>query len=564
MAIKITPQEYEKKFGVPMFQNIQSEVSRPSLVSRILQPAKDALGSLATLYGGSQQGIADKLKQDVQAGAQDISQGNVVKGVVKSGARTAGDVAGAIYAPVGAVLEATGVNKVFEQIQTNLQQGKGLVGMGIDKLTDIPAVQDFVMKHPNAEEDFGRAMNIILGSLDKGKIEPSTVFERTKAQLTPAESTKPTPPISPTPTTTPAIPKENVIDKTIKNVIDRISSPNVSDATRVSLNPVEALKGTGQDMRVTVGGKSKLVSELTPDEINKLKVSTTKDINNFTTEAEKYKNTRNPKYDPTEIVGNRTDKALQFADSKRQAVGQKMGEIETKYANDTIPLKEDTFKTFVDIIDSAKNPSYGTSLADSPTVAKLISDFDTLNKNGLTIAERNKFVRSWDTVIRDAKDAFGNFKENGSVYTKIQNAVNKIKGETVDYLSTKDKVYRGLRSKYAEHIKLQEFGDALLGKDGLLGDRIKGGATVKRAIKSNSDAGARQFLIKLKEITGYDAMRDADLALTAMQNIGDFQGLSLLEVLNNGKSGIVKKVLEKGQDFIVGDESTRVKNYIKK
>ena len=83
-------------------------------------------------------------------------------------------------------------------------------------------------------------------------------------------------------------------------------------------------------------------------------------------------------------------------------------------------------------------------------------------------------------------------------------------------------------------------------------------------MKSNSDAGARQFLVKLKELTGYDALKDGDLALTAMENVGDFQGLSLLEVLKQGKSGIIGKALEKAQDVIVGDDATRVTNYIKK
>lgn len=349
------------------------------------------------------------------------------------------------------------------------------------------------------------------------------------------------------------------------DVIDRISSPNVSDATRVSLNPVEALKGTGQDMRVTVGGKSKMVSELTPDEISKLKVSTGKSIDTFTEQAKLFKNDRSvAKGSPVEVVGSRTDNALQFADKKRQAIGQRMGEIETKYADEIIPNKPETIQVFNDIKDLANKPSYGAKLNDSPLVQKLIEDFDTLAQNGLSIAERNKFVRSWDSVIRDAKDAFGNFKENGSVYTKIQNAVNKVKDETVTNLTNKDNIYRGLRSKYAEHIKLQDFGDALLGKDGALGERIKGAATVKRAIQSNSDAGARQFLAKLKEITGYDAIRDGDLALTAMKNVGDYQGLSLLNILQEGKGGIIKSVLEKGQDMLVGNEAKRVKKFIKK
>ena len=138
----------------------------------------------------------------------------------------------------------------------------------------------------------------------------------------------------------------------------------------------------------------------------------------------------------------------------------------------------------------------------------------------------------------------------------------EIKNETVSAISAQDKIYRGLRSQYSTYKKLNDFGDSLLGKDGLLGDKIKGGATVKRAIMSNSDAGARQFLIKLKELTGYDAIKEADLALTAMKNVGDYQGLSLLQVLNEGKSGFVRKVLEKTQDAVVGNNATRINNFV--
>lgn len=151
-------------------------------LNAVTKPLQESVKSLGTLYGGSSQGIASKLVQDVQAGAQDIQQGNVVKGIAKAGLRTAGDVAGAIYAPISAVIGATGINKVFDKIGELSQKGGRLNPLNV--ITDNKAVQDFVMNHPNLEEDFSRAMNIGLGALDKGKIEPKTVIERTAAQMT--------------------------------------------------------------------------------------------------------------------------------------------------------------------------------------------------------------------------------------------------------------------------------------------------------------------------------------------------------------------------------------------
>ena len=354
--------------------------------------------------------------------------------------------------------------------------------------------------------------------------------------------------------------KSRVIN-TIDDFGSSIKRPDVTDATAISLNPKKA--GAIPETQVSVGGKLKKLSDVTPEEYAKMQGSTEKNLSKFSQEAEKYKNNRNPLNDPTEIVGQRVDKALGFADKKRQAVGAKMGEIETKYTNQPLEIGEKPYTKFTETIKSFENPKYGIDGADAKVVQKLVNDFDKLQKGGATIGERLDFVRSWDKYLNDSKDAFGKFKENATANTRIQNAVMALKEETVGAISTQDKIYRGLRSQYSTYKKLDEIGDMLLGKDGMLGDRIKGGATVKRAIMSNSDAGARQFLIKLKELTGYDAIKDADLALTAMKNVGDYQGLSLLQVLNEGKSGFVRKVLEKTQDAVVGNNATRINNFVK-
>jgi hypothetical protein len=351
----------------------------------------------------------------------------------------------------------------------------------------------------------------------------------------------------------------------IKETASRFAQPEVSEAVKVSLNPQEALKGTGQDIVVSVGGQMKKLSELTPNENTRLKVSTEKSYNTFTKQAEKFAKDRSVAGgSPVEIVGNRTDKALQFADKKRQVVGQKMGTIEQKYAQEVVPIKDSTYKSFVDIVELANDPKYGVKGNGEELVSKLVTDFDKLIENGLTVQERNSFIRSWQKYLRDARDAFGNFKENATVNSQIEKAVNTIKNETVDAVASKDKIYRNLRQKYSEYVKLQEIGDMLMGKEGALGQRIKGSATVKRAIQSNSDAGARQFLTKLKEVTGYDAIKEGDLALTAMESVGDYQGLSLLDVIREGKSGAVNRILGKVEEKIVGTPQERVKKFIKK
>jgi len=160
------------------------------------QSKSPLFSDLGTLYGGGEQGIARKLAGDISSGASDIQKGmeqggiagtpNVLKGFAKSGLRTAGDVAGTIFAPVASGLNAlTGgkMNEAFSQIQKNLEEGKGIVGEAIDYIADVPAFREFAMKHPNAGEDFNRLINLMFAGAEEGKIEPKTLFERSKVQI---------------------------------------------------------------------------------------------------------------------------------------------------------------------------------------------------------------------------------------------------------------------------------------------------------------------------------------------------------------------------------------------
>lgn len=170
----------------PVYQSQVKFHTQPEVKGTLLNPLKESVQGLKTLYGGGEQGIANKLKTDIQSGAQDIQNGNVIKGVAKAGLRTAGDVAGAIYAPVGALIGATGINKVFDYLGELSQKGGKY--NPINLITDSKLVQDFVTKHPNLEEDFGRILNLALSKGETGKINPSTVIERTVQQFDSAKT----------------------------------------------------------------------------------------------------------------------------------------------------------------------------------------------------------------------------------------------------------------------------------------------------------------------------------------------------------------------------------------
>jgi len=178
--IRLVVDDFKQKYSKPI-QAEQTPLEPQSTTGTLLNPLKEGIDGLKTLYGGGEQGIANKLKADIQAGAEDIQKGDVLKGVTKAGLRTAGDVAGAIYAPVGALLQATGVNKVFDYLGELSQKGGSY--NPINLITDSKMVQDFVMKRPNLEEDFGRALNLAFAKAETGKIDPKTVVSRTIQQV---------------------------------------------------------------------------------------------------------------------------------------------------------------------------------------------------------------------------------------------------------------------------------------------------------------------------------------------------------------------------------------------
>ena len=172
---QMTSAEYKIRYGVDPFTG--KKLDNTGIVSKIFTPAKEAFQGLKTLYGGGEQGIASKLKTDIQEGAKDIQAGNVEKGKIKAGFRVAGDVLSAIFAPIGAVLGATGANKGFEKF------GQWYVDKFGEDLVNNPTFQKFAVEHPNAGEDFDRAMMFTMSAFDTSKIEPKTAIERTKTQI---------------------------------------------------------------------------------------------------------------------------------------------------------------------------------------------------------------------------------------------------------------------------------------------------------------------------------------------------------------------------------------------
>jgi len=206
----ISAEEFKKLHGEVAVQQFGSASKKKTLSETLFGPAKESFQGLKTLYGGSDQGIARKLKANITDSAKDIEQGfskgisggltpstsintgglkvqtdtsggqDVAKGLFKAGLRTAGDVVGAVFAPIGAAIGATGLGAGSEYVADKLINNTKLG----EAITDNTKVQQFAQEQPNAGEDFNRALNLAFSGAETGKIEPNTTLSRTKSQLT--------------------------------------------------------------------------------------------------------------------------------------------------------------------------------------------------------------------------------------------------------------------------------------------------------------------------------------------------------------------------------------------
>lgn len=119
--------------------------------------------------------LPSKIGEDITAGAEDMQKGDIFKGIAKSGLRTAADVAGAIYAPI-----SSAVGTIFDKLGINDAIAHSSL---VDALSNQKWLQDFAMNHPNAGEDFNRALTLAMSGNETGEIDPKSVVSEVKGYL---------------------------------------------------------------------------------------------------------------------------------------------------------------------------------------------------------------------------------------------------------------------------------------------------------------------------------------------------------------------------------------------
>lgn len=359
----------------------------------------------------------------------------------------------------------------------------------------------------------------------------------------------------------------------IKNTVDEaLFNPTAEQATLTNLNPfIDKVADVSIPVRQPNGLVNYVVkksADATPQEIEAYKSEAQDLYTKFTEQGKKFLKDRSVEGgSPVEQVGVTIDKATKQVDTIRRAVGKNMNTIEDAATNIKIKTSElPTVSDFLNVVQQAKNgkiASYGADEGVTKEVSKLAKDIMTLESRGSNVGETLSLTRKWAQYLENQKDKFGDFKDNKFANSAIEKTINALKNSARDTLAENDDTYRKLVAEYRKTSQFRDEAKRLLGQEGLYGDSIKGSATAKRAIQSNSDGGARQFLKTLRDLTGYDAMKEADIALKAMKDVGDYQGLSLLGVLSDVQGGVMgtaKNIAKK----LTPSEAKRTSKYIKK
>jgi len=540
----LSPEEFKKQYGEGSLGWFDQEQKTPT---GIFTPAKEALSGLKTLYGGGEQGIARKLQRNIQEGASDIEQGNVLKGVTKAGFRTAGDIAQTVYAPISALVQSTGLGKVFEKIGEWSAKGKY---NPLNMITDLESVQKFVAEHPNLEGDFNRALTLAMASLDTGKIDPKTVVSRTIKQVTNvpiAFASK----ISAVKTNV-QTGIESVVTKGKQVVADTktaLSRSNVPENFQASVERLSRPKVT------TKGATPQKSPSQKYQEYYKQEQKFKTDIKQDTAVSK-----------VGEDIGNQFDTVI----AKRRSAGKVMGDEIVKVGSKKIDITESFPKLEVELKNNGVTYSKGkVKLSDTSKItiqdANLLNNYITeLNKLGT-----NPTAAQLDAFLSRTPENLKIFKAKNNI-TSTTNGERMIKGNLSEIRNSLIKdpqlaVYAKARKSYADLSDFIDEGISYLGKKTQSGDYAKDASIAKSSVQSILNNGKKDWLLKLEDLTGYPAVDNAMLALQAMKDAGNFRGNSLLELLTSGeniptsKLGVIEKVLqagyEKGKKAFTGSPS---------
>jgi hypothetical protein len=208
------------------FVGLAKETGR-ELGARALNIPLDFAKSLSDTYSST----PTRFRENIEEASRDIEKGDSEKGLVKAGARTAGDAAIAVFAPlsaaIGSVLRATGGEKLIDDVGRVVADSSGI--------TDIPAFQKFALEHPNAGLDFERLLNLGFVGAEKGSINPQRFVAESQAVAQRLATPRSRPTVEPATVSTPQ-PFEAIFSEKSAQTIRQVASETVVEGPQRTIN----------------------------------------------------------------------------------------------------------------------------------------------------------------------------------------------------------------------------------------------------------------------------------------------------------------------------------------
>lgn len=451
---------------------------------------------------------------------------HTLRGVAQAGLGTAGNVAGAVFAPitegVKSIIPGEGpVSQVAEGATTGAAFG-GPVGAGIGALISAgmlgvnavrgtivsqPKIAKFLSENPDVEQDINNAINIAMLAL----------------------ATKGSEKLSPEG-------KTDILNTPIQEVPGRVGENLMATGQFVLKPGVVAFNWAKKGL---IGGKQKLQEKIVG--IDKtvqtvLDETDQKTFDSYAKQAQAAKlDVRNKT--PLEMAGKRAEDALEAIREKKNIAGEQKSQVLSEIGNKKVNASV-VSETIDDINTGVRNqfgvqgdkngqpiPIAGRSIKISDGEIKLIQQVNEL----LVKAEKNPTIQIIDDVIDRAQDLIYKRQKtlglepispevDSFLQSQIGQLNSKLKNVAGQKYITANADYQSLNSTYYKLNKM-------LGESG-----SKGGSLMKKVF-SPTDSGTKKMFSDIKNITGIDLANEAVLAKFTMEVIGDSRQTNILNEL---------------------------------
>lgn len=286
------------------------------------------------------------------------------------------------------------------------------------------------------------------------------------------------------------------------------------------------------------------------------------------------------KADPAiSIVGENIGNAFEQVIEQRRSIGKIIGDELKTNGKIKINVVEPKSSFLNELKNSGLSYNPKTNSLTSFQGTKFVpEEIDMLNKftKKLVALGDNPSVSSIDNLISKVRSELQFTKgQTGVMGTTnaeriINDGISKLKESLNPAINKNESLAKYWQANQA-YSKLSDFveeGSTFLGKKTLSGDFAKDASIAKSSVQSILNQGKKDFLIELQNLTGYNSIDDAVIALQAMKDAGDFRGLSLLQAISESgiptsKVGASQKILdyimEKGGRAVLGspEEQTR-------